>query len=464
LLPADAQVNDDVKLLEKTAIEVADIKEMIREKSDGKGNITGVSQVVILLDACRNDPTSGRDLSVNPMTKAYDFNLRNSGVQAFVTLYATSVGNRAYEDASRQQGYFIGEVVEALNGAAANERGEITLEKLIEHVEDKVPTKVSVRLGREQKPFHEIEGYRSGLVLALANRTAPVVVNTPPPKPEVLMAKVAGPPVPLVSFGFTTAQIDARGNVTKLPGRSALGFTEDINGLKLEMVELLGGTFTMGSPASEQQRDGDEVQHQVTVSGFYMGKYEVTQAQWQAVMGTNPSSFKHKDDLPAESVSWEEAVEFCRKLSAMTGREYRLPTEAEWEYAARAGTTAPFAFGATITPEVVMYDGNYPYANAAKGPNRLFTSPVGNLGLANSFGLYDLHGNVWEWCSDWYGNYASGSQTNPTGATSGQNRVLRGGSWSRNGSHCRSAVRYQLAPGGRGDYIGFRVVVAARTL
>lgn len=136
-----------------------------------------------------------------------------------------------------------------------------------------------------------------------------------------------------------------------------------------------------------------------------MDKYDVTQAQYQAIMGTNPSNFKG-DDLPVEQVSWNDAVEFCRKLSAKTGREYRLPTEAEWEYAARAGTTTPFAFGDTVTPDIANYDGDYPYGDAPRGTNRQTTTPVGSLGAANGFGLYDMQGNVWEWCLDyWHDNY-----------------------------------------------------------
>jgi formylglycine-generating enzyme required for sulfatase activity len=491
LLPADAQVNDDINLLESTALEITTINQMIRNKSDAKGAVTGVNQVIILLDACRNDPTSGKDVSVNPLTKAYDFNLRNSGVQAFVTLYATSVGSRAYEDRTRKQGYFITEVVEALSGKAANERGEITLERLIAHVEDKVPTRVMLSTGREQKPFARIEGYRANaLVLATAATTTSVTpppvtpTITTPPRPTTLTPVIALPrgvsASALKSAGFTTARVDANGRVTKLSGGPVQSFSETVNGVAFEMVAIPGGRFQMGASDSENQaawidakrynKDAklewftDAVQHWVRLSDYWMGKYEVTQGQWKAVMGSLPPNMndlgnKFKgDELPVVRVSWDEAQTFITKLNELTAGGWRLPTEAEWEYAARGGTTTPFAFGATITPEVVNYDGNYPYGQAAKGIYRQYPVAVGSLGLANGFGLYDLHGNVWEWCSDWYGAYPTGEVSNPRGASTGSSRVYRGGSWGGSADDCRAANRILSSPVSRNRDLGFRLV------
>lgn len=249
------------------------------------------------------------------------------------------------------------------------------------------------------------------------------------------------------------------------PRRQAQSFSENVNGVQLEMVLIPAGTFTMGSPDAEAERGSDEgPQHRVSVGQFYMGKYEVTQAQWRAVMGTNPSRFKG-DNLPVENVSWNEAVEFCRKLTQMSGREYRLPTEAEWEYAARAGTTTPFAFGSSLSSEQANFDGNYPYGGAAKGVYRQQTTAVGSF-QPNGFGLYDMHGNVWEWCQDWYHENYNGAPSDGSAWESGgeqQYRVLRGGSWNDVGYFCRSAIRYGLAPGVHSGYFGFRVVVSART-
>ena len=284
----------------------------------------------------------------------------------------------------------------------------------------------------------------------------------------------AGSALPLNGFEFDTVTVHSSGSVTnRLKGQGQY-FTEDITGVLLEMVEIAGGTFLMGSPNSEADRSSEEgPQHQVIVPTFYMGKYEVTQAQWRAVaslpkvkreLKTGPSHFKG-DNLPVEQVSWGDAMEFCERLSRVTGRQYRLPTEAEWEYACRAGTTTPFAFGGTVTPELVNYDGNFPYAQASKGMYREKTTPVGNMGVANGFGLYDMHGNVREWCLDtWHKNY---NDAPPDGRVweggDTRYRVLRGGSWFGYANNSRAANRVKNLPDFRADYYGFRVVLAART-
>jgi eukaryotic-like serine/threonine-protein kinase len=250
--------------------------------------------------------------------------------------------------------------------------------------------------------------------------------------------------------------------------QTAAYYVEDLGGAQLEMVAIPGGTFQMGSPASEAGRYEQEgPQHQVKVRGFYMSKFEVTQKQYQAIMGTNPSEVKG-DDLPAQA-SWNNAFEFCRKLSAKTGREYRLPTEAEWEYAARAGTTTPFAFGETITPEIVNFNGDDPYGNAAKGAYRQKETPVGSTGAANGFGLYDMHGNMWEWCLDYYhssyGGLVSGAPTDGSAWLSGGDanlRIMRGGSWGNGASDCRSAARYRSDANNSGRGAGMRIVAVAR--
>ena len=232
-----------------------------------------------------------------------------------------------------------------------------------------------------------------------------------------------------------------------------------------DMVTLPAGRFLMGSPPQEQGRDDDEgPQHPVTLPQFEIGKHEVTQRLWRAVMGTNPSRFKG-DDLPVESVSWNEAQEFCRRLSEKLGLNgsngYRLPSEAEWEYAARAGTTTPFAFGQNIDPGIVNYDGNYPYGDAAKGLYRQKTVPVGSLGRANGWGLFDLHGNVWEWVEDQYhGNYNGAPSDGRawTGLAGGSYRVIRGGGWYGFAVYCRSARRDRIDPGSRFAVLGFRLL------
>jgi formylglycine-generating enzyme required for sulfatase activity len=255
----------------------------------------------------------------------------------------------------------------------------------------------------------------------------------------------------------------------------------------MQFVPIPKGTFTMGSPDGEPERDKDETQHQVTLTqDFFLGKYEVTQAEYETVMGYNPSYFKGKR-RPVEQVSWYDAVWFCNQMSERDGRTpyytitgevrngqsikkatvtiqgdatgYRLPTEAEWEYACRAGEKGPFSFGANITPQQVNYDGDYPYDGAKTGMNRIKTVDVDTL-PGNRFNLHQMHGNVYEWCWDRYADYSSGSTTDPVGPSTGSFRVLRGGSWYDCGARfCRSAVRDDRAPDYRWGSLGFRVAV-----
>ncbi len=233
-----------------------------------------------------------------------------------------------------------------------------------------------------------------------------------------------------------------------------------------QMVSIQGGTFMMGSPDSEADRSNSEYQHQVSVSSFKMSKYEVTQAQWEAIMGDNPSGFKGDPNLPVENVSWDDIQVFLKKLNALyppssggAGGGYRLPTEAEWEYAARGGTSTPFYTGTCLSTDQANYDGNYPYQSCAKGKYREKTTPVGSF-APNKYGLYDMSGNVWEWCQDWYDAdyYKNSPANNPKGPSTGSNRVLRGGSWSDDAQYCRSALRHIYYPSYRNFNYGFRLV------
>jgi formylglycine-generating enzyme required for sulfatase activity/predicted Ser/Thr protein kinase len=219
------------------------------------------------------------------------------------------------------------------------------------------------------------------------------------------------------------------------------------NSLGMKFAWIPPGTFLMSSPANEPERDADETQHGVTLTkGFHLGVHQVTQAQWQAVMGGNPSHFKGESDLPVEQVSWDDCVAFCEALGKKDGKKYRLPTEAEWEYACRAGTTTPFHFGATISVNQANYDGNSIYGAGKKGIYRQKTTPVGSF-PANAWGLFDMHGNVWEWCADWFGPYPEEELKDPQSANNGAARVLRGGSWDALPWLCRSAYRLRDAPG-----------------
>jgi formylglycine-generating enzyme required for sulfatase activity len=236
------------------------------------------------------------------------------------------------------------------------------------------------------------------------------------------------------------------------------------NSIGMKLVYMPPDKFMMGSPPNEKGRYSDEgPQHRVEISrGFYMGVTEVTQAQYRAIMGSNPSHFKGDEkELPVESISWNDAAEFCKKLSQKEGKAYRLPTEAEWEYACRAGTTTPFNTGETISTEQANYNGNYVYGTGRKGVYRGKTIAVGSF-EANAFGLYDMHGNVWEWCSDWYDtDYYSKSgdlAVDPENTQKTDSRVFRGGLWSAYPGFCRSASRDGSALDYRSSSIGFRVV------
>jgi formylglycine-generating enzyme required for sulfatase activity len=220
----------------------------------------------------------------------------------------------------------------------------------------------------------------------------------------------------------------------------------------------------MGSPENEAGRYDDESpQHQVTVPSFFIGKYPLTQAQYQAIMGDNPAYFKG-NNRPVEKVSWHDAVAFCQKLSQKTGKNYKLPSEAQWEYACRAGTTTPFYFGESITPDLVNYNGNYTYAAAPKGKYREQTTDVGTF-PPNAFGLYDMHGNVWEWCEDdWQKNYINAPVDGSVSISLSGGKMLRGGSWLLLPGLCRSVCRVSYAAGFGDNDNGFRVVCgAART-
>ena len=263
-------------------------------------------------------------------------------------------------------------------------------------------------------------------------------------KVEVMKVKPIFLKAPFSAEAAKTAQMELAKNMGKLMEEQIdLG-----NGVKLEMVLIPAGKFMMGSPASKKNRSSDETQHEVTLTKpFYMGKYEVTQEQWEVVMGDNPSSVKGAR-FPVTGVSWNDCQDYIKKLNAKTSGGYRLPTEAKWEYACRAGTSTAFSFGDKITSK----DANCDDSKLGK------PLTVGSY-KSNSFGIYDMHGNVWEWCEDWYGTYPAGSVTDPQGPATGISRVLRGGSFYDGVSRARSSLRVgNLSPVFLDARDGFRLV------
>ncbi|MBD2457682.1 formylglycine-generating enzyme family protein [Nostoc sp. FACHB-87] len=299
------------------------------------------------------------------------------------------------------------------------------------------------------------------------------------------------PLINLLPFAFEVATIEEKksggflgfGQKTELAikrsRQQSQYFIEELgNDVQLKMVQIPGGEFMMGAPKSEKDSsDSERAQHQVIVQPFFIGKYPITQAQWKAVaefptvnqkLDPDPSRFKGAN-RPVEKVSWYDAVEFCDRLSAYTKRQYRLPSEAEWEYACRAGTTTPFHFGETITSELANYNANYTYGAGVRGTYREETTVVGSFGLANAFGLYDMHGNVWEWClDDWHSNY-KGAPTDGSAWFDDNNNlyqkqgraVLRGGAWIYYPNYCRSAYRYNDVRDLHNGDNAFRVIYAA---
>ncbi|MCL2764150.1 MAG: formylglycine-generating enzyme family protein [Treponema sp.] len=243
--------------------------------------------------------------------------------------------------------------------------------------------------------------------------------------------------------------------------------------IQTQMVFIRGGIFIMGSPHDEHDRDYDEMQREVRVSSFYMGKYEVTQREYQGIMRANPSFFKG-EDLPVENISWYDAIEFCNRLSKQEGltpayvfdgenigwnrnaNGYRLPTEAEWEYACRAGSASPFNTGLNITTDQANYDGNYPYSDYSGGASRETTVNVGSF-PPNSWDLFDMHGNVFEMCWDWYDVYKRDDSFDPAGPSLGSYRVMRGGSWINSAYVLRSSYRGICIPRAGNERIGFRL-------
>jgi formylglycine-generating enzyme required for sulfatase activity len=280
--------------------------------------------------------------------------------------------------------------------------------------------------------------------LACYEETAPTKVSPPPSPPPVppLPPTPPEPVVPQLPFG------PKAGDVKVVP----LG-----NGIKMEMVWISSGEFTMGCPSSESSRDSDESQHRVTLTkGFWMGKHEVTEEVWEKVMGSKSANSRGPAN-PVVHVSWNKCQAFIGKLNAsVQGGGFRLPTEAEWEYACRAGTTTAFYYGDSLDVTMANFNGKYAYGSDSEGECRQTTMPVGAF-RPNAWGIYDMHGNVWEWCQDWYGDYPTFAVSDPTGPTSGTYRVARGGDWKFNAGYCRSAKRDKRLPDGHWDILGFRL-------
>lgn len=297
------------------------------------------------------------------------------------------------------------------------------------------------------RDFADARGLTPSAVIRMAREVLHLELRTP----SALLAKAQ---IESLETALLPKQTDSSGTVVAPPLRSFdLG-----GGVTMDFVLINSGRFRMGSPITEEGHNDDEIEHEVEISrSFYMGRYLVTQQQYDQIGGVDPSYFLG-NDLPVEMTSWFDAVSFCEVLSERYGRQFRLPTEAEWEYACRAGTTTAFSFGGTITPDQANFDGKFGVPRDAKAVSRWTTTAVSTFS-PNAWGLYDMHGNVWEWCSDWYGEYPANSAKDPAGPKNGDIRILRGGSWFHGVADARSAQRDALDPGRRHSIYGFRVVL-----
>ncbi|VXD20426.1 SUMF1/EgtB/PvdO family nonheme iron enzyme [Planktothrix paucivesiculata] len=395
------------------------------------------------------------------------------------------------------------EIAQALQAAYENKTEQMWLISVVESLAEPLIDngfEPLLTYGRGIKKYNQSNSEEKLEVARELHRQTPIVVEgislplpeLPTPEPDVILVPELPTPEPdvdllesLLTFSFETVTVNKKGEIIKRETKQARYFTEDLgDGVTLDMVYIPGGTFLMGSLEGEGDKD-QRPQHQVTVPPFFMAKYPITQAQWKAVakwpkiqrdLNPNPSNFKG-DNRPVEKVKWYDAVEFCARLLQRTGRPYRLPSEAQWEYACRAGTQTPFYFGETLTSDLANYHVSRTYADEPKGKYRGQTTPVNEF-PPNSFGLYDLHGNVWEWCADpWHENYEGAPTQGEVWDEQNKNdnryqiynienlvnllsderkHCLRGGSWVNYSDDGRSADRWGC-PNVFGRSSGFRV-------
>jgi formylglycine-generating enzyme required for sulfatase activity len=458
--PADAQFNDNDTLLSLGKL-FADL------------NDCGAGVKLLLVDACRNDPMKGRNADPDTLPRP---------PRGTAALFSCKGGERAFETdklGSKGHGVFFHFVLEGLRGKARNEEGEVTWDRLTEFVKRQVSRQVPKVIGGGARQTPHLLANLEGESPILVAPSAGVAVREETPGKEEVV-KGWGKTVES-SIGMTLVRIPK--------SKFQMGSTKEE--LDDAIADYEKATGSKASDAIRAIIRTEGPRHEVEITkDFWLGVHEVTQKEFKAVMGYNPSYFstdgegktglkyldvskpaggkdkvagKSTDDFPVENVSYDEAVELCKKLSARDkehGRLYRLPTEAEWEYSCRGGaSSSPFHFGDTLSSKQANFNGNYPYGGAGKDVYLQRTCKVGSY-TKNRFGLHDMHGNVWEWCSDWHDKdyYAKSPPRDPKGPSEGSFRVIRGGSWNSFGRYCRSAFR-SLTPASRNSGLGFRVAL-----
>ncbi|MBQ3348855.1 MAG: SUMF1/EgtB/PvdO family nonheme iron enzyme [Thermoguttaceae bacterium] len=379
-------------------------------------------QKVFIVDACRDEVAFGDQRSLSGARTLED--PIGADTHGFILLASCDEKQTSREHSDLKHGVFTYFLAEGLSGAVKDEDGYVSIMNAFQYASAKTKKYVYREFNDLQVPTFRQGGEMTDFYIAKVSCTPPT-----PPAP-VVEQRPAPAPVQTSSFDTPGAKAGERRIVT-------------VNGVEFAFRWCPPGTFMMGSPESEEGHWNREKQHEVTLTkGFWMMETEVTQKQWKAIMGNNPSYFEG-DDLPVECVSWNDCQEFCKKC-AQLGLPVQLPTEAQWEYACRAGTTGAYAGN---LDEMAWYDSN----SGSK------THPVGTK-KPNAWGLYDMQGNVCEWCQDWYGDYPSGSVTDPAGPSSGSLRVVRGGDLGDGARDCRSADLGLCDPGARLHELGFRAV------
>ena len=443
LAPVSARVEkeQDVKF------ETLEIGKLTAEMEAAKNGLN-----IIILDACRNNPF------VRTFRSASSGLAPINAPSGTYIAFATAPGTTA-SDGEGDNGLYTQELLLNLTQPG------LRLEDIF------IRTRVAVKKKSDDKQIPWENGALESVVILNEKGTVAAGAGTDSQLPTIRYSGI--PLSALRSAKFTTAEVDEKGQVRRREVGPRQYYQEDLgNGVKLEMVAIRGGSFQMGSPYTEAQRDEGEIQHPVQVSSFWMGRYEVTQSQWRAVMGRLPhvlaisDSYEKGDDLPVTCLNWVQVQEFITELNKLLklepGKGYSLPREAEWEYAARAATNTPFPYGPTITPSLENYDWTTTYSNGPTQPKP--DSKMLKIGsfAANPFGLYDMLGNVSELCEDWFGPYPTpreGLQINPSGPNQGERRVIRGGDYGNSAFRCRVADRAGIIPTDRESCsTGFRLV------
>jgi formylglycine-generating enzyme required for sulfatase activity len=398
---------------------------------------------VLLVDACRDDPDAARG------ARGVNADSAPRPPQGVAALFSCRAGERAFESEKVGHGVFFHYVLEGLRGKAKDADEEVTFAGLAAYVEKQVPRAVPGLVGG---------GARQSPNLKADYSTEPVLLTLKEVRARALRPR----PMDCTDGQSATEMWRAQAAWAKYLGRPVEETVEIAGGVKMTFVLVPPGRFRIGSPEGEEGRSNDETLHEVTLTEpFDLATTEVTQAQYQALTGGNPSHFK-RANLPVESVSWDEARAYAARLTTRRGDQhlYRLPTEAEWEYACRGGRppSRPFGIGdgISLSSDQAHFDGNAPYGGARKGPYLASTCSVGAY-PPGVLGLFDMHGNVWEWCADWYGPYPPAAVTNPSGPSGGSDRVIRGGCWHSLSRSCRAASRSRYVPGYRSYDLGFRL-------